>query len=65
LRVAADKHFKENSEQSVYVLEEGKEVERIVRFGMKGSEYQEVISGLKEGDQIVTARRPFLWSGSK
>jgi len=65
LRVSSSKHFKENSEQAIYVLESGKEAERLVRFGMKGSEYQEVISGLKEGDQVITSRLPFLWSGSK
>lgn len=65
LRVAANKHFRENSEQTIYVLEAGQEVERLVRFGMKGSEYQEVISGLKEGDQVVTSKLPFFWSGSK
>lgn len=60
LRVVVNKHFRENSEQTIYVLENGKEVERVVRFGMRGSEYQEVISGLKEGDLVVTSKQPFF-----
>jgi len=65
LRVALNKHFRENSEQTIYVLESGQEVERSVHFGMKGSEYQEVISGLKEGEQVVNSKQPFFWSDSK
>lgn len=65
LRVAVNKHFRENSEQTIYVLESGQEIERPVRFGMKGTEYQEVVSGLKEGEQVVNSKLPFFWSGSK
>jgi HlyD family secretion protein len=60
LRVASNKHFRENSEQTIYVLEGGRETERVVHFGMKGTEYQEIISGLKEGDQVVTSKQPFF-----
>lgn len=64
LRVAVNKHFRENSEQTIYVLESGQEIERPVHFGMKGTEYQEVVSGLKEGEQVVNSKLPFFWSGS-
>jgi len=65
LRVYSNKHFRENSEQTVYVLEGSSKVERTVRFGMKGTEYQEVISGLKEGEKVETSSFPFFGSGSK
>ena len=65
LRVSSNKHFRENSEQTVYVLEGSSKVERAVRFGMKGTEYQEVISGLKEGEKVETSSFPFFGSGSK
>lgn len=64
LRVAAAKHFRENSEQTIYVLDSGKVVERSVKFGMKGSEFQEVISGLKTGDKVVLSESPSFWKRS-
>jgi Multidrug resistance efflux pump len=65
LRVSSNKHFHENSEQAVYIIEGSSKVERLVHFGMKGTEYQEVISGLKEGEKIETSSFPFFSSGSK
>lgn len=63
LRVPFNAKFKANTEQMLYVIDSGKAVERKVRFGMSGSDYQEVISGLEEGDQVVLSDSPFSWSG--
>ena len=65
LRIVSSKHFKENSEQTIYVLESGKTVEKLVHFGMKGSDFQEVISGLNEGDQVVLSKLPLFWNKTK
>jgi HlyD family secretion protein len=58
LRISSSKDFKANSEQTVYILDSGKMVPRNVVFGMKGSDYQEVISGLKIGDKVVISDSP-------
>lgn len=63
LRVPFNAKFRANTEQMIYVIDSGKVVERKVIFGMSGSDYQEVISGLKEGDQVVLSDSPFSWSG--
>ncbi len=65
LRIPASKRFRENSEQTIQVLDSGKIVDRLVKFGMKGSEFQEVISGIKEGDKVVLADSPFSWMNRK
>jgi HlyD family secretion protein len=65
LRISADNNFKANSEQTVYILDSGKVVGRTVNFGIKGSEYLEVISGLSEGEKVILADSPFSWSSKK
>ncbi len=62
LRVPSDAKFKANTEQSIFVIDSGKVIERTVKFGMKGSDFQEVISGLKAGDKVVLSGAPFSWS---
>jgi HlyD family secretion protein len=61
LRISSSNDFKANSEQTVYIIDSGKMVPRNVVFGMKGSDYQEVISGLKIGDKVVTSDSPTVW----
>ncbi|MGC8861996.1 MAG: efflux RND transporter periplasmic adaptor subunit, partial [Armatimonadota bacterium] len=39
----------------VTVIDNGKQVERKVRIGEVGNDYTEIISGLKEGETVVTA----------
>ncbi|MFY9151011.1 MAG: efflux RND transporter periplasmic adaptor subunit [Prolixibacteraceae bacterium] len=63
LRIPFNPKFRANTEQLIYVIDSGKVVERKVKFGMSGSDYQEVISGLKEGDRVVLSDSPFSWSG--
>lgn len=62
LRVSSSRNFRENSEQTIYVLDSGKVVERSVKFGMKGSDFQEVISGLNAGDRVVLSDAPSFWT---
>ena len=61
LRIAANNKFKANSEQTVYVLDSGNMVQRVVSLGMKGADYQEIISGLNVGDKVVTSDAPSKW----
>lgn len=61
IRISANNDFKANSEQTVYVLDSGNVVPRTVVFGVKGSEYQEVISGLTEGEKVILTDSPFSW----
>ncbi|HEX7584609.1 MAG TPA: HlyD family efflux transporter periplasmic adaptor subunit [Prolixibacteraceae bacterium] len=65
LRISAHNNFKANSEQTVYILDSGKVVTRTVNFGIKGNEYQEVISGLNEGEKVILADSPYLWNAKK
>jgi len=55
LRIPSSKDFYPNNEQSVMVMDSEKVVRRNVKFGMKGNEYQEIISGLKEGDKVLAS----------
>ncbi len=64
LRLPANKKFKANSDQTIYVLDSGEVVPRSVTFGMEGSDYQEVVSGLKEGDKVVLSHSAFSWLGN-
>ena len=59
IRISANNDFKANSEQTVYVLDSGNVISRTVMLGVKGSEYQEVISGLKEGEKVILSDSPF------
>lgn len=45
---------RKNAEPVVYVLENGKPVLRKIKTGLKGTQMTEVISGLKENDQVIT-----------
>ncbi len=65
LRISSNTKFKENSQQIVYVLDSGDVEERTVQLGMKGSDYQEVITGLKEGDKVVLPDSPFSWNSTE
>ncbi|MBA4410121.1 MAG: hypothetical protein C0397_11930 [Odoribacter sp.] len=65
LRISSDNNFKANSEQTVYILDSGKVVARTVNFGIKGNEFQEVISGLNEGEKVILADSPFSRNSKK
>lgn len=65
LRISSENNFKANSEQTVYVLDSGNVVPRNVVFGVKGSEFQEIISGLNEGDRVILSDSPFAWNSKK
>jgi HlyD family secretion protein len=61
LRISSKNNFKANSTQTIYILDSGKVVSRNVEFGVKGSEYQEIISGLEAGDHVLLTDSPFSW----
>ena len=65
LRISANNNFNANSEKTVYILDSGKVVSRIVTFGIKGNEYQEIISGLNEGEKVILSDSPFSWNTKK
>ncbi len=65
LRITANNDFKANAEQTVYVLDSGNRVPRTVYFGIKGSDYQEVISGLSEGEKVIISDSPFRMKTKK
>lgn len=61
LRIPASNDFKTNSKGTVYVMDSGKMIPKTVTFGLKGSDYVEVISGLDEGDKVMIPNSPALW----
>ncbi len=48
---------KQGKEKIIQVLENGKSVERTVQTGLADSQYTEIISGLNEGEKVITAQR--------
>ena len=65
LRISSDNNFKPNEEQTVYVLDSGNVVPRTVQFGIKGADYQEILSGLSEGEKVLLSDSPFSWNSKK
>jgi HlyD family secretion protein len=65
LRITANNNFKANAEQTVYVLDSGNMMPRTVYFGIKGADYQEVISGLSEGEKVILTDSPFRMQTKK
>ncbi len=65
LRITANNNFKADAEQTVFVLDSGNRVPRTVHFGMKGADYQEVISGLSEGEKVIISDSPFRMKTKK
>ncbi|MDO9040232.1 MAG: efflux RND transporter periplasmic adaptor subunit, partial [Bacteroidota bacterium] len=65
LRITANDNFKANAEQTVYVLDSGNMMPRTVCFGIKGADYQEVISGLSEGEEVILTDSPFRMQTKK
>lgn len=65
LRISSDNSFKGNEEQTVYVLDSGNVVPKTVKFGIKGTDFQEIISGLNEGERVLLSDSPFLWNSKK
>ncbi|MBD5309900.1 MAG: efflux RND transporter periplasmic adaptor subunit [Bacteroides sp.] len=45
--------LKDNTENSVWVVRDGKLMQTAVSLGMKNSVYQQITSGLKQGDQVA------------
>lgn len=56
LRIPSFGKIKAHSKQVVNVIDSGKTYTRTVTFGLKGEEYQEVVSGLNEGEEIVFSK---------
>lgn len=48
---------KHRNEQFVEVLENGKAMKKRVEVGLTDNQYSEIISGLSEGEQVITAQR--------
>jgi len=65
LRISSDNNFKGNEEQTVYILDSGNVVPRTVQFGLKGTDYQEIIAGLNEGEKVLLSDSPFSWNLKK
>lgn len=50
--------FEENGEEVVFVLEDGKPVRRSIRTGLIESSRVEIVSGVDEGEEVLTMRPP-------
>lgn len=49
--------------EKLFVIEQGRVAERIVRTGTRGSDYVEVVEGVKEGDVVATSNLGSLQQG--
>ncbi len=54
--VSADSIYKDGLQQYVYVLEDGKIVTKMIQTGMTDGVYTEILSGVEEGEQVMTSR---------
>ena len=62
LRIKSSNKINANTEQTVYVIDNlGNKVSKTVNFGIKGVDFQEVISGLNEGERVILSDTPFSW----
>lgn len=52
-KLPAPQPLKEKAEHSVWVVRDGRLVETAVTLGMKNSVYQQITSGLKQGDKVA------------
>lgn len=48
---------KRGKDSIIQVLENGKAIDKAVQTGLADSQYTEITSGLKEGEQVITAQR--------
>jgi HlyD family secretion protein len=55
LRVKNGPFYQGGQEQSVFVLAEGRAVRRVVRFGDSNTDYVQVLSGLRTGEEIIVS----------
>ena len=55
LRVPNGPAFKGSNLQQIFVLKDGKAIRREVKTGLSNFDYIEIISGVKEGEQVITS----------
>jgi len=49
--------------EKLFVIEGGRVSERIVRSGSRGTDYVEIVEGVKEGDVVATSNLGSLQTG--
>lgn len=49
---------REGGKKVVYALEDGRQVQKVIRTGWKDSAFTEVVEGIKEGAKVVTGEAP-------
>lgn len=54
---------KENGENFVYVINDGKREKRVVTLGLKNLSYVEILEGLNEGEQVVVPQQNVGFGG--
>lgn len=55
LRIRKGNAFSGSGQQNVFVIEEDKAIRRSVNFGLDGSDFLEITSGLSEGDEVINS----------
>jgi HlyD family secretion protein len=55
LRIEKGPAFNKNKQQDVYIVKEGKAAKVRVSMGLIGTDYIEIVSGLSQGDRIITS----------
>lgn len=65
LQVPSSALFRKGSDDALFVVEGGRAVERIVRIGHRNGLAAEVLSGLKEGEEVIIHPDDAIRDGSK
>ena len=60
LVISKDSLLTSGEETYVYIAKDGVAVKAVVETGLSDEEYIEVVSGLKEGDEVITEGKEFL-----
>jgi HlyD family secretion protein len=55
LRIPKGEAFNGSGQQNVFVLEDDYAVRQVAEFGLEGSEFLQITSGLNEGDEVITS----------
>lgn len=64
LRIPVEAVLEEDGQKIVYIIKDGCACRRVIKTGLTGSSYVEVLEGLRPGDQVVVTGQEFLIDGT-
>lgn len=65
LVVKSEAILSHNENKVVYIVEDGKALEKVVKVGMDNGTYTEIEEGIEEGDQVIIVGQNYVNNGDK